>query len=67
MLREGCRVITSKTVQTGCSGIADDILEHRRLMGIPLQEVDCLGITCPQVFPFPASPHFCRLSGRKCG
>ncbi|MDP8305996.1 MAG: dethiobiotin synthase [Candidatus Chlorobium antarcticum] len=58
MLREGCRVITSKTVQTGCSGIADDILEHRRLMGIPLQEVDCLGITCPQVFPFPASPHF---------
>jgi len=64
MLREGVRVMTSKTVQTGCTGIADDILEHRRLMGIPLEEADCLGLSCPQVFPFPASPHLAaRMAG----
>ncbi|MEI6972890.1 MAG: dethiobiotin synthase, partial [bacterium] len=53
----GKNVITQKIVQTGCEGIADDILEHRRLMGIALQEVDREGLTCPYLFRYPASPH----------
>ena len=51
------QVITQKLVQTGCEGIADDILEHRRLMGIELFPEDTSGITNPYVFKFPASPH----------
>ncbi|HCD35786.1 ATP-dependent dethiobiotin synthetase BioD [Chlorobium phaeovibrioides] len=64
LLHRGVRVMTSKTVQTGCTGIADDIVEHRRLMGIPLEEADRLRLTCPQVFPLPASPHLAaRMAG----
>jgi dethiobiotin synthetase len=57
-IRQGIRVITQKMVQTGVSQyLADDILLHRRLMGIePLPE-DINGTTCPYLFPFPASPH----------
>jgi dethiobiotin synthetase len=54
---QGRSVITQKIVQTGCEGVAEDILEHRRLMGIGLQEVDREGLTCPFVFRYPASPH----------
>ena len=58
LLRQDVRVITQKMVQTGASGtIADDVLLHRRLMGIePLPE-DLDGTTCPFLFRFPASPH----------
>ncbi|MDR2963156.1 MAG: dethiobiotin synthase [Bacteroidales bacterium] len=54
----GVRVITQKLVQTGCTEISEDIIEHRRIMQIPLQDVDTKGITCPYNFAFPASPHF---------
>lgn len=57
LLGQGKNVITQKIVQTGCEGIAEDILEHRRLMGIGLQEVDREGLSCPYVFRYPASPH----------
>ena len=56
-LQRGKKVITQKIVQTGCEGIAEDILEHRRLMGIGVQDVDREGLTCPFVFRYPASPH----------
>jgi len=56
--QRGISVITQKIAQTGTTGaVADDILLHRRLMGIePLPE-DLDGTTCPYLFPFPASPH----------
>ncbi|ACF12399.1 dethiobiotin synthase [Chlorobaculum parvum NCIB 8327] len=54
---KGLQVITQKIVQTGCEGISEDIVEHRRIMGSDLQEVDLDGSTCPYVFRFPASPH----------
>ena len=56
--KQGTNVITQKMIQTGVTGaIADDILLHRRLMGIePLPE-DTNGTTCPYLFRFPASPH----------
>ncbi|PCI03711.1 MAG: dethiobiotin synthase [Flavobacteriaceae bacterium] len=53
----GVDVITSKLVQTGCVGVAEDIIEHRRLMEIDLLPEDIDGTTCPFVFTFPASPH----------
>ena len=58
-------MITQKLVQTGITidpdsgelGIADDIVTHRRLMGIDLQPVDLNFSTCPYRFQKPASPH----------
>ena len=54
---QGKRVITQKLVQTGCVGLAEDILAHRRLMGQELQPEDLQGLTCPYVFAKPCSPH----------
>ncbi|MFO7902349.1 MAG: dethiobiotin synthase [Planctomycetota bacterium] len=61
---QGHRTITQKLVQTGGQEAADDVCHHRRLMGIgPLPE-DQQGLTCPAVYPFPASPHLAaRLAG----
>lgn len=58
LARQGCRVVTQKLVQTGCAGpVADDVVEHRRLMGMALLDVDVDGTTSPYCFPMPASPH----------
>lgn len=57
LLERGESVITQKLVQTGGRGLSADLREHRRLMGIPLAPEDRAGLTCPYVFPFPASPH----------
>jgi dethiobiotin synthetase len=57
LLQQNKRVITQKIVQTGGEGIAEDIIEHRRLMGIALQDVDIEKLTSPSVFRYPASPH----------
>lgn len=54
---EGVGVITQKFIQTGVSGISDDIREHRRLEGRPLTDEDLRGITCPLVYAYPCSPH----------
>ena len=56
LLQLGHTVTTLKLVQTGCTGLSDDIKLHRQLMGQPLGEVDRDGTTCPYLFPFPASP-----------
>jgi len=56
--QRGTNVITQKMVQTGTIGaIADDIVLHRRLMGIEPIPEDASGMTCPYRFRFPASPH----------
>ena len=57
LLTRGYSVITQKVVQTGCTGIAEDILEHRRLMGVELFPEDQDGTTCPFVFSKACSPH----------
>ena len=57
LLQKGVHVITQKFIQTGCVGISEDILKHRDIMGIPPQEVDRDGTTCPYVMTYPASPH----------
>jgi len=53
----GHSVITQKLVQTGCQGIAEDIVKHRKIMGIGLLPEDENGLTCPYVFPKACSPH----------
>ncbi len=57
MRKSGVNCITSKLVQTGCTGIADDIIEHRRIMEIDLLAEDKNKQTCPFVYTFSASPH----------
>lgn len=52
----GERVITQKFIQTGCTGLSEDVATHRRLMGIPPGEEDFDGTTCPLVYTYPASP-----------
>ena len=49
------RTITQKFIQTGNTGISEDIELHRRIMGIPLQEVDIDGTTFPIIFTYPSS------------
>lgn len=55
--KKGVKVITQKFIQTGCTGISEDILKHREIMGIDPLEVDKNGGTCPYVMSYPASPH----------
>ncbi|WP_201588495.1 dethiobiotin synthase [Psychrobacter fozii] len=72
LMQQGVNVITQKLVQTGVTmnantgemGIADDIIVHRQLMGIPLQPCDLDFTTCTHRYEKPASPHLAtRLSG----
>ncbi len=55
------RVITQKLVETGSDGSSKDIELHRKIMGTGLLEVDRKGLTCPEIFSFPASPHLSAL------
>lgn len=50
-------VITQKLIQTGNTGISEDIKKHRQLTNTPLTQSDKHGITCPYVLSTPASPH----------
>jgi dethiobiotin synthetase len=56
LLQQGWTATTLKLVQTGCRDASEDIILHRKLMGQELTDFDREGITCPYVFPFPASP-----------
>lgn len=48
---------TTKLIQTGCVGMSEDILEHRKIMEVaPLPDDKELN-TCPYNLSFPASPH----------
>jgi len=54
---KGVNVITQKVVQTGCSKFSEDIQTHRKLMKIKTLDEDRLGLTCPYIFKYPASPN----------
>lgn len=54
---KGIRVITQKMIQTGCSGVSEDVVKHREIMGMDLLEIDRNGTTCPYILSYPASPH----------
>lgn len=57
LLDQGKSVLTQKPVQTGCDKRPEDILAHRKFMGMNWQTQDEQGLTCPYCFPLPASPH----------
>lgn len=57
LIQQDKRVITQKLVQTGCDGMAEDILRHRHLTQMPLTPEDQQGLTAPVVLPYPCSPH----------
>ncbi|MDR0726367.1 MAG: dethiobiotin synthase [Prevotellaceae bacterium] len=54
---KGYSVITQKFIQTGNTGISEDIELHRKIMGTGLLPEDVEGLTCPVVLSYPASPH----------
>jgi dethiobiotin synthetase len=57
LMKQGVRVITAKLVQTGNDGFSEDLLKHRAMMGVESFEEDKEGLTAPQIFKFPSSPH----------
>lgn len=64
LLDQGINVITQKLVQTGNVGQSEDIIKHRQMMGKTFPE-DEQGLTAPQIFSYPASPHLAtKLDGR---
>lgn len=60
----GVSVITQKPIQTGCVTVADDLVEHRKVMGCGMLLEDKEGRTCSYLFKKPASPHLAaKLEG----
>lgn len=65
LMERGLNVATQKFIQTGNTDMSEDIEVHRRLMGIPLMEVDKTHVTAPVIFTHPASAQLAaRLDGR---
>ncbi|RUM46504.1 MAG: dethiobiotin synthase [Desulfocapsa sp.] len=64
--QSGFSVITQKITQTGCSGVAEDVRTHRKIMEMDLQPEDNNGLTCPYVFEKACSPHLAaKLAGQR--
>lgn len=62
----GKKIITHKPIQTGCVEMSEDILLHRKMMGVPLLPEDKAGETCAYTFPKACSPHLAaKLAGRE--
>lgn len=62
----GLRVITQKFIQTGNVGHSEDIDLHRRLTHTGYLPEDTEGLTMPQIFSYPCSPHLAaRIDGRE--
>ena len=57
LLDQGVSIITQKLVQTGNDGYSEDIAKHRQLMQKNDLPEDGEGLTAPQIFKYPASPH----------
>ncbi|MDE6418634.1 MAG: dethiobiotin synthase [Duncaniella sp.] len=63
---EGKSVITQKFIQTGNTGISEDIELHRRIMGTGMLPRDLDGTTAPLIFTHPCSAQLAaRLDGRE--
>lgn len=62
----GLSVVTQKFIQTGNTGLSEDIEAHRRLMGTGLLPEDLDGTTAPVIFTYPASAQLAaRIDGRE--
>ncbi len=56
-MQQGKRVITQKFIQTGNTGHSEDIDLHRRIMGTGYLPEDKEGLTMPEIYSYPCSPH----------
>lgn len=65
LLQRKISVATVKLVQTGCRGFSEDLDAHRAIMGVPPLPEDAAGLTTPQIFDFPASPHLAAALERR--
>ncbi|WP_418697338.1 dethiobiotin synthase [Bacteroides sp.] len=65
LVRSGQRVITQKFIQTGNTGHSEDIDLHRRLMGTGYLPEDREGLTMPEIFSYPCSPHLAARIDRR--
>lgn len=64
-MEQGFSVATMKFIQTGNNGFSEDILAHRRIMGIPPLPEDRDLTTSPVIFTYPASAQLAaRIDGR---
>ncbi|HIZ86824.1 MAG TPA: dethiobiotin synthase [Candidatus Coprenecus pullistercoris] len=62
---EGRRTITQKLIQTGSTGMSEDIELHRRIMGCGLLPEDRNGLSMPEIYSYPCSPHLAaEIDGR---
>ena len=57
LMNQGKRVITQKLVQTGNVGHSEDIDLHRKLMDTGYLPEDREGLTMPEIYSYPCSPH----------
>lgn len=65
LIEQGHSVVTQKFIQTGNDGFSEDIVLHRRLMGIGQLPEDTDLTTSPVIFTYPASAQLAaRLDGR---
>ena len=63
---EGKSVITQKFIQTGNTDESEDIVAHRRLMGIEMLPEDNEKVTAPIIFTYPASAQLAaRIDGKE--
>lgn len=65
LMAEGEKVATQKFIQTGNTGMSEDIDMHRKIMGIDLMDVDTQHITAPLIFSYPASAQLAATIDRK--
>lgn len=65
LARSGQRVITQKFIQTGNTGHSEDIDLHRRLTGTGYLPEDREGLTMPEIFSYPCSPHLAARIDRR--
>lgn len=64
--KSGGDAMTMKFVQTGNEEISEDIVTHRGIMGIGLQEEDKQHLTAPEIFSYPCSPELAaRIDNRE--
>jgi len=64
-MEQGFSVATMKFIQTGNNGFSEDILAHRRIMGISTLPEDRDLTTSPVIFTYPASAQLAaRIDGR---
>ncbi|MBO8473860.1 MAG: ATP-dependent dethiobiotin synthetase BioD [Bacteroidetes bacterium] len=62
----GVRTVTQKFIQTGNTGMSEDILLHRKIMGCGILPEDEQRLTMPEIFSYPCSPHLAsEIDGRE--